>query len=641
MHSNPDAPSDQTPFLSDDLVHEGSIIFYTCSLDEDFPIVRISNNIEQILGYTPDEVCSDATFWLKRIHPEDRPRIENSFRNILEQQKRTYIYRIRHAGGHYLWMRDENMVSYDEEGKPVAISGTAIDITRQKQIEQELSTLNENLEHRIRERTHNLTAANRKLKKQIQHRNKVEKQILRQKKKLRLLQAGINYIHDMVIISKAPEDDPLNSKIVYVNKAFESFTGYSAAEVMGKNPSFLHGEETGEEELQQLNTAIRNHQHARIQFINYKKDGSPYWVDLEMSPFPAEEQGAQYWVGINRDITQRKQAERALEEKEEKYRSYTELSFDAIFEFSLKGIIIGCNSRACQLFGYDRDELLGMNIRDLVPEKYQAAHPEAMNSSLTTGSKVVQREYKRKDGSIFPAEISTKLYHRSEEDHIVAYVRDISDQTQYQDALERSLREKDTLLAEVHHRVKNNLAVISGLLEMQSFNARNEEIVSELRESQARIQSIATVHEMLYQSESFSDIGLASYIDELVSYISGTFGHEGADIRFEKDMEPLSLTVKQAVPCGLLLNELITNAYKHAFPGRDKGTIFISLHSRQGRVHMEVRDDGVGLPDDFDISRSSTLGITLVNTLVRQLEGTLAVSGSPQTCFSISFEVAD
>lgn len=634
-------PPDNRPFLSENLIHKGSIIFYTCSLEEDFPIVKISDNVEEILGYETDDFYRDPNFWVKHIHEADRPEVETSFLDILNQQKRTYIYRFRHRDGHYLWLRDENMVDYDENGFPAAITGTAINITRQKQAEHKVKALNETLEQRIRERTRNLTITNRKLKKQIQYRNKVEQQVSRQKQKLRLLQAGINYINDMVIISKAPEEDPLSSKIVYVNKAFETFTGYSAAEVMGKNPAFLHGEQTQPLKVKALNDAIRKHEHTRIEFINYKRDGTPYWVDLEMSPFPAEEEGVEYWVGINRDITQRKKAERALEQNEEKYRSYTELSFDAIFEFALDGTIIGSNARACQLFQYGREELLGMNIRELMPSQYRKLLPDELSADITTGSKVVQRVYKKKDGTSFSAEINTKLYRRNEEDHIVAYVRDISDQVKYQDALEKSLREKDTLLAEVHHRVKNNLAVISGLLEMQSFNAGSEEIVGELKESQSRIQSIATVHEMLYQSESFSDIGLEVYIDELVSYISGTFAHEGADIRFEKDIEPLSLTVKQAVPCGLLLNELITNAYKHAFKGRKEGTIYISLHKQGSTVQMAVRDDGVGLPADFDIKQSSTLGITLVHTLVRQLEGTLKVSGRPHTCFRFTFDITD
>jgi PAS domain S-box-containing protein len=352
----------------------------------------------------------------------------------------------------------------------------------------------------------------------LQQSSEVENQIPEQHKRLRLLQAGFNHIKDMVVISKAPVVDPLNSSIVLVNQAFEDFTGYSSAEVMGKCPSFLLGEKTDPAIIKELNENIQKNKHARVEFINYKKDGSTYWVDLEMSPFPAEEDDMLYWAGINRDI---------------------------------------------------------------------------------------------------------------------------SEQVKHRDALEKSLHEKDTLLAEVHHRVKNNLAVISGLLEMQSFNADNEEIAGALQESQSRIQSIATVHEILYQSDSFANIELATYIDELVSYIAGTFNHDGTNIRFKKDVESISLTVKQAVPCGLLLNELITNAYKHAFRDLDKGTIVISMKRNKNTIQLEVRDDGIGLPKDLNAEKPSSLGMKLIKTLVRQLEGSLTIERKPATAFKVLFEKED
>lgn len=626
-------------FPVENFVNASSIVFYQCSLNDDFPIETISCNVENILGYQPNHFYSDSRFWVNKIHPEDIDRVNKSFLDILQEKNRTYLYRFRHEDGDYRWLRDENTVIYDPEGKPKAIAGTAIDITKQKKAEDEIKKLNANLEQRIEERTRNLTVANRKLKKQIQYRNKAELKLSEQQKKLRLLQAGINYINDMVIISRAPIDAPLQSEIIFVNKSFEKFTGYRFAEVEGKSPGFLHGEESQKNKLRKLNNHIKQNRPVRMEFINYKKDGTAYWVDLEMSPFPADEEDMQYWVGINRDITQRKKAELALEENEKKYRAYTELSFDAIFEVAIDGTIIECNARACSLFGYSREELLGMNTKNLTPAKYRHKLPSKITPESTTGSEVLQRVYQRKDGSMFTCEINTKLYHHDEKDHLIAYVRDISEQIEYQDALEESLKEKNTLLAEVHHRVKNNLAVISGLLEMQTFNADNEQIVSELRESQSRIQSIAAVHETLYQSESFSDIALHSYIDELVAYISNTFAHQDVQINFKKEIEPISLTVKQAVPCGLLLNELITNAYKHAFEGRAEGTITVCLSGENQKVTLVVKDDGVGLPKNFDIKSSSSLGMTLISTLTQQLEGSLSFTSNPHTRFEISFEI--
>lgn len=626
-------------FPFEDFVNASSVIFYQCSLDSDFPIVSISPNVENILGYQPQNFYEDSTYWMEKIHPQDQPYVNESFLDIIKEKNRTYVYRFQHKDGHYVWLRDENTVIFDTAGNPQAIAGTAIDITKQKQAEEEVKKLNATLEQRIDERTRNLTVTNRKLKKQIQYRNKAEAQLSEQGKLLKMLEVGINYINDMLIISKSPIDNPLQSEIMFVNKAFERFTGYRFSEVEGKDPSFLHGEKTQKKKLRKLNTYLKKNEPVRVEFINYKKDGTPYWVDLEMSPFPAEEEGMQYWVGINRDITKRKKTEIALEQNEKKYRAYTELSFDAIFEIALDGTIIDCNARACTLFGYAREELVGMNTKELIPDEYKDSFPQEITPQIMTGSQVLQRIYKKKDGTIFTSEINTKFYHHDDEDHLIAYVRDISEQIKYQDAIEESLKEKNTLLAEVHHRVKNNLAVISGLLEMQTFNADNEQIVQALRESQSRIQSIATVHETLYQSESFSDIALHSYIDDLVSYISGTFGHHGTQVNFNNEIEPISLTVKQAVPCGLLLNELITNAYKHAFTDLEEGTIAIQLSQEGKTVTLVVSDDGVGLPNDFDINTSSTLGMTLISTLVQQLGGTLTIETEPHTRFHITFDI--
>lgn len=627
------------PFLARDFLQNSSVVFYQCSLDKNFPIVKISKNTPDVLGYSPTDFYESSTFWVDEIHPEDRPDIQEEFFDIISHEKRSYVYRFQHGNGNYIWLRDENIVHFDEQGGPIAITGTAIDITKQKQAEQEVKELNKTLEQRIEERTRNLTMANRKLKKQIQYRNKVEKKVSEQEKRLRLLQVGINHINDMVIISKAPVDDPLNAKIIFTNQAFEKFTGYQSSEVRGKKPSFLHGKKTQPKIVERLNEGIKNKEQVRVEFINYKKDGSTYWVDLEMTPFPAGEEGMEYWVGINRDISKRKKTEEALEENKERYQTYAELSFDAIFEIDLDGQIIDCNGRACELFGYTRDELLAMNVRELTPEKYIDKLPHELSPAITTDDKVLQRIYKKKDGSTFPSEINTKHYKRDNGDHILAYVRDISEHVEYEKAIEKSLKEKSTLLAEVHHRVKNNLAVISGLLEMQAFNAQINLVQQELKESQSRIQSIATVHELLYQSDSFSNIHLEPYIDELVSYISETFSHEDTDIRFKKDIAPVSLTVKQAVPCGLLLNELITNAYKHAFPAHSEGTISITLTQNDDMISLTVADNGVGLPEDFDYEKPSSLGITLIHTLVRQINGTLTIEKEPATKFLISFKM--
>lgn len=619
-----------------ELLATSGIIFYHCSVEEKFPLLFISDNVEEILGFTPEEFYRKDSLWMDRLHPDDHDHIVRSFEKLPETNSFVAEFRFLDKSNEYIWLRDEVRLIRADNGNPESIVGSSINITSRKKAEEELNKLNETLERRIADRTRDLMTANRKLKKQIQYRNKAESKLSRQEEKLRLLQMAVANINDMVIITKVEYKNPLNSRIAFVNRSFEEFTGYKLNEVIGESPAFLHGPNTSSEVIEVLEAKILNHEQYRTEFLNYKKDGTPYWVELDMSPFPSDEEGFEYWVGINRDITERKKTEMVLEESEHRHRAYTELSFDAIFEIKKDGTITDCNIRACELFGYSRDELIGLNTRQLTPDKFKDTQPDIISENMTTGSEAWERIYQKKDGSLFTTEINTKMYKHGDEKRIIAYVRDISEQKKNEQTIKASLKEKETLLAEIHHRVKNNLAIISGLLEMQTFNAEGD-IVNELRESQSRIQSIAMVHERLYQSDSFTNIPLGTYIDELFRFIANTFNTEGREIRIEKEIEPVALDVSQAIPCGLILNELITNSYKHAFNGTKEPVISISLNEQDGRINLEVKDNGIGLPPDFEIEQPSSLGTTLIRTLVQQLDGELKVSSGEGATFNISF----
>ncbi|HKL18311.1 MAG TPA: PAS domain S-box protein [Halalkalibaculum sp.] len=623
-----------------ELLATSGIIFYHCSVEEKFPLLFISDNVKDILGFTPEEFYQKDSLWMDRLHRDDHDHIVRSFEELHETNSFVAEFRFLHKNNEYIWLRDEVKMIRNKAGEPESIVGSSINITSRKKAEEELNCLNETLERRIAERTRDLTTANRNLKKQIRYRNKAENKLSRQKEKLQLLQMAVANINDMVIITKVQYEKPLNSSIAFVNKSFEKFTGYKSNEIVGKSPTFLHGPDTSSEVLEFIEAKVLNHEPFRTEFLNYKKDGTPYWVELDMSPFPSDDEGYEYWVGINRDITERKKTEMVLEESEHRHRAYTELSFDAIFEIRKDGTITDCNIRACEMFGYSRDEMIGLNTRALTPEEFKGSQPDIISENMTTGSEAWERVYQKKDGSRFTTEINTKMYSHGEEKRIIAYVRDISEQKKNEQTIKASLKEKETLLAEIHHRVKNNLAIISGLLEMQTFNAEGD-IVNELRESQSRIQSIAMVHEKLYQSDSFSNIAFGTYIDELFRFIANTFNTEGREIRIEKQVEAVALDVSQAIPCGLILNELITNSYKHAFNDTENPVISISLKKKNGRIALEVKDNGKGLPPDFEIDRPTSLGTTLIRTLVQQLNGELKVSSGKGARFNISFDAGE
>ncbi|MGD8428318.1 MAG: PAS domain S-box protein [Balneolaceae bacterium] len=630
----------ETLFPFEELVHHSSIIFYHCDVSPDFPLLFISPNVEGILGYRDCDFKENPKLRVERIHPQDKNQVLTTYRNIQEKQKATLEFRFKHRDGHYLWLQEEIKLVTDSQDSAHSIVGSSIEITEKRQTETKLRNLNKTLEKRVGERTRKLATANRKLKKQMRYRNKAKAKLKEQHKRLRLQELAIANLNDMVIITKAPREEPLESEIIFINHAFEKFTGYKAEEVIGRKPTFLHGPDTSAKVLKRIQEKIQAHEPFREEFINYKKDGTPYWVELDMSFFPTDEKEYEFWVGINRDITKRKQAEQKTEESQQRYRAFAELSFDAIFEISLDGTILNCNKKACDLFGYNRHELIGTNARELTPDEYKDSQPDIISDNITTGDEAWERTYKRKDGRLIPTEIHTQTYQIGDEQHLIAYVRDNSAHKSFENTINQSLKEKETLLAEVHHRVKNNLAIISGLLEMQAFNTDDSQLLEKLRESQSRIQSIAMVHEKLYRSDSFSKIAIDKYIDDLLPIIIKSMVNNEKKIAVKKDMESVFLNINQAIPCGLLLNEVITNCYKHAFTEQDEGTIWITLEKAAGYLTLSIKDNGKGLPEHFDIDNQPSLGMTLMSTLAKQLDGELTIASDNGSLFKISFEIS-
>lgn len=215
--------------------------------------------------------------------------------------------------------------------------------------------------------------------------------------------------------------------------------------------------------------------------------------------------------------------------------------------------------------------------------------------------------------------------------------KSISRWDQAMGALRESLREKETLLGEVHHRVKNNLAVISGLLELESLMGRDNG--QALSESRDRIKSMAIIHEILYRSNSLSNINLRHYMEELTDYIGSTYLHNGrSGIRVERDFEDVMLNINQAIPIGLVLNEILANSIEHGFDPGDSGEIRVALRERDCRIYLTVSDDGKGLGEDFDLEKAETVGFTIVRELLQQLDAKMEVENGEGARFTIHFE---
>lgn len=216
--------------------------------------------------------------------------------------------------------------------------------------------------------------------------------------------------------------------------------------------------------------------------------------------------------------------------------------------------------------------------------------------------------------------------------------QDITEKKKREEEILQTLREKETLLEEVHHRVKNNLAVVSSMVQLQAYEETNDEVKQKLMDSVVRIISMASIHEQLYQSHSFSKLDLSKSLKKLVKKIVETMDPE-VPIILEFDLNQVDLNINQAIPFSLIVNEVVTNVIKHAFQGKSKGKIKVTLSEKDSLLHLSIKDNGIGIPEDFEIKKNQTLGLNLIDTLAKQLDAEYNYNSTELgTSFNIQFE---
>jgi PAS domain S-box-containing protein len=336
---------------------------------------------------------------------------------------------------------------------------------------------------------------------------------------------------------------------------------------------------------------------------------------------------------------------RALEKSEARFRRVVEAAPNAMVMVGADGRIEMVNAQTELVFGYARAELLGRPMEILVPERFRAHHPglrgDFFNDPHSRPMGAGRDLYGlRKDGSEFPIEIGLNPIDTDDGMMVLSAIVDISDRKQKESSLEAALREKEVLLGEIHHRVKNNLQIIHSLLELQAFRVDDPSVLKLLLESQNRIRSMSLIHQTLYESKDFAFVDFGAFLDTLAPSLVSAYSVDPSLITLTVDASDVSLPIQAAVPCGLILNELISNALKHAFPPGRSGRIDVRLAMHADNIMMlSVSDDGVGIPADFDLTSSTTLGLQLVSLLTEQLRGELQVQRAGPTCFTLKIPV--
>lgn len=564
--------------LSEQIINSLPGVFFIIS--EDLETIRFNMKLEGTLNYTHNEVL--------QMHPldfvieEDKDKAFNNLGEAFKTGEVETELKLKSRDGKVIPFLMSGIVT--ELRGQRCLLGTGVDIKERLRIERELRTERDFIERAI---------------------NSLP---------------GLFYVLDE------------NNKYERVNQNFLNDLGYSWEELNEKHPLDFYQEKDHQRVAKAISTAFKEGSATLISQLK-TKDGRLPWYYLTGSHF--NENGKDFILGTGIDITERKKLEDLLQQAHE-------LARIGAWELDLFKNELNWTSVTKQIHEVDLDYEPSFDtaikfykegesrkkIQKKVKEAIEKGKPYDVELQIVTGKRNVR----------WVRSLGNPEFRNGKCIRLYGSFQDIHEQKLLQEELKKSLHEKDVLLQEVHHRVKNNLALISGILQLQAYKTDVEEVKLELSDSGSRIQSIATIHELLYQSENFSQINFKSEITKLIENISDTFSNE-TDVEYEVKLVDIILNVNQAIPCALIVNEVLTNIYKHAFKGRTTGRVDVNLSSEGNQVQLQIKDNGVGLPENFKLSDQESLGSQLITTLKLQIGAEINLySDSEGTIFTLSFK---
>jgi PAS domain S-box-containing protein len=567
--------------------------------DENIRAIRLSANYKDMLGLPVEEALGKN---MDELFPSDlaKSMIADDQR-ILREGKQVNIEEYLN-GRFYATIKFPIRV----EGKPPYLAGFTIDITERKKAEAQMKAALEALK----------TSEEKFRKAFITSPDAI----------------NINRLSDGMFVS--------------INRGFTQAMGYREEEIVGRT-SLECNIWADAEDRRRLVERLRNAGEVENLEARFRRKNGELGIGL-MSAVIIEIDRVPHILSITRDITERKQAETALRKSEAKFRNIFENIQDLYYETAPDGTILEVSPSINILSGkeYRREDLIGKSINDFygVPEEREALLKIILEQGHVEDYEIKLRN---RDGSLVPCSLSSKIVFDSHgrPEKIVGSMRNIAERKLAEDrtkttleALRVSLREKELLLQEIHHRVKNNMQIISSLFNLEAEHA-SPETREILKRGQTRIRSLSLVHERLYRAADLSRIDLSEYIQDLAIHLFQVYLVDPSQVRLETDFEKVSLDINSAIPCGLIINELISNALKHAFPDGRKGVVRIRLARAPGdSVELRVFDDGVGLPEGIDFRNPASFGFEIISLLVGQLEAEISLERKGGTTFILKFK---
>jgi PAS domain S-box-containing protein len=554
-----------------------------CWLGTPDKFLYINNAFENIWGIKKEDLMKDPSLLRHSIYPDDLEALEKTNPKTIRNAEATNEqYRIVHPDGSIRWIWARRFPVLDEQGRVYRTVGIVSDITENKKAQQSL------------------------IDSEMRFRQLAESAF-----------EGLLF-HDDGIIMDA-------------NTQLGEMIGYEVKDLIGKSILDLAHPA--------YHALMRKSLRIPYEIEIFHRNGKLIPIEIMVKPFILQGKFAR--VAAIRDISERKNAETALKESQERFKEMADTLPLLVYETDENGNITYFNKAAFEYTGYTLEDFAnGLTLPMMFPPgEMERAIENAKRTMAGTYIGATEYTLKRKDGTLYPAIINTVPFLR--EGKVAGrrgVVTNISEIKKVEEMLKASLMEKDILLHEIHHRVKNNLQVISSLLKLQSANISDKRVQEIFRDAQSRVLTMSLVHDKLYKSENFSSINISGYVHDLITSIESSHNIDNGKIQIKINVQPLSINLDTMIPVGLIINELVTNSLKHAFPDGKKGSIEILFRKEDDeKLLLCVNDNGIGIPEDIDIANITSLGLRLVQTLTTQINGNLSIQNKDGSRFCIAF----
>lgn len=432
--------------------------------------------------------------------------------------------------------------------------------------------------------------------------------------------------------------------ITYINDQVADILGFERSYILGKkfaelpfSTHHLNGREITNEERLHFRI-MAGEQLVNERYLLKFEDGSEKFISSNAAPIRDRNGEIESVMFIVADKTEIIKTERALRDQEERYRLLVNESPFGI-GIHQDDKILFVNPAACELMEADFNELVGKDLSEVMHAETwkQIVKARELDDSIIRSYPFVEK-FRTRTGKVIPVEVYVAdfMYMGRKATQVMAI--DITERITREQKLEQTLQEKEVLISEMNHRVKNNMAVISGLLQLQAMQSEDEILIDHLMDSVSRIQSIAMIHEQLYHAKDLKNIRFDKHVEKLVQMITNQFSKVDVQVNFE--LEKFKININQAVPCALFLNEAVNNVFRHAFKNRKGGELNIKMINNGNHISFSISDNGIGIPPDVLQASVKGLGIQLLQLMATQLHGELEITRNEKggTIISLQFD---